>query len=78
MKILAHRVVRGGVIHGLSVVRADNTGVDVKPFEAETAATAFVDGTVVVEGGALYHTTRIISALPLPAGLELRKIWPQD
>ncbi len=35
MKILAHRVVRGGVIHGLSVVLADNTGVDVKPFEAE-------------------------------------------
>ncbi|MDE6497256.1 MAG: hypothetical protein K2L21_01200 [Muribaculaceae bacterium] len=78
VRLLAHRVVHDGNLAGLSVVVADDSGIAVMPFEGETAETAFIDGTIIVEDGVLYHTPLLISSLPFPSGLQTARVWPQD
>ena len=77
-KYLAHRVVHDGRVLGLSVVQAGASGISVQPFSGETAGTAFVDGTLIVDGSSLLLAPQIIEYLPLPAGLQARRIWPRD
>lgn len=47
-RALAHRVLHRGVVHRLAVVDISGSEITVAPFDAETASTPFVDGTVVV------------------------------
>ena len=78
LRYLAHRVVHEGRIAGLSVVEAREEGISVQPFDGETASTAFVDGTLIIEGGEIHRTPLLIASLPLPAEMTKTRLWPQD
>jgi len=47
-RVIAHRVVHNGTVHRLCVVDITGDGIRITPFDSETAATPFVDGTVFV------------------------------
>lgn len=46
--MLAHRIVYRGIVYRLSTVDIAGAAVSIVPFAEETAATPFVDGTVLV------------------------------
>lgn len=47
-RVLAHRIVYRGAVHRLCTVDIAGADISIIPFTQETAATPFVDGTVLV------------------------------